>query len=122
MNNKFPLSNIRQLVEETLELWHVPGLAVAVVKDGQVILCEGFGLRNIEKNLAVTSDTLFPIASCTKAFTAMSVGLLVDAGKLDWDKPVRDYLPTFKLQDLFASERITPLDLLTHRSGLPGMT
>jgi CubicO group peptidase (beta-lactamase class C family) len=94
-------------------------LAVAVVKEGQIILCDGFGLRNISNGMPVTADTLFPIASCTKAFTAMSVGLLVDAGKLDWDKPVREYLPTFKLQDTFATERMSPRDLLTHRSGLP---
>jgi CubicO group peptidase (beta-lactamase class C family) len=119
MDSKFPRTEFQEFIKQTLELWHVPGLAVAVVKDGQVILCEGFGLRNMSSGLPVTADTLFPIASCTKAFTAMSVGLLVDAGKLDWDKPVRDYLPTFTLQDKFASERMTPRDLLTHRSGLP---
>ncbi|MCK4823678.1 serine hydrolase, partial [bacterium] len=89
------------------------------IKNGQVILCEGYGARNTAENLPVTPETLFPIASCTKAFTAMSVALLVDEGKLDWDKPVREYLPTFKLQDKFASEHMTPRDLLTHRSGLP---
>lgn len=117
--DKFSISEFREFVSTTLQQWHVPGLAVAVVKDGQVILCEGFGQRDIDHNLPVTAETLFPIASCTKAFTAMTVGLLVDAGKLDWDKPVRDYLPTFKLQDAFATERMTARDLLTHRSGLP---
>ena len=119
MNEKYPKSEFEEFVLKTLELWHVPGLAVGVIKDGQIILCEGYGLRNITKNLLVTPDTLFPIGSCTKAFTAMSVGLLVDEGKLNWDKPVQEYLPTFKLQDTFASERMTPRDLLTHRSGLP---
>jgi CubicO group peptidase (beta-lactamase class C family) len=119
MDGEFPESELCEFVDDTLKLWHVPGLAVAVVKDDQVILCEGFGLRNIEDDLPVTPDTLFPIASCTKAFAAMSVGLLVEAGKLDWDKPVREYLPTFKLHDTVATERMTPRDLLTHRSGLP---
>jgi len=119
MDEKYPKSEFKEFVEKALELWHVPGLAVAVIKNGHVILCEGYGVRNIAENLPVTPETLFPIASCTKAFTAMSVALLVDEGKLDWDKPVRDYLPTFKLQDKFASERMTPRDLLTHRSGLP---
>jgi CubicO group peptidase (beta-lactamase class C family) len=119
MDTKFQMTEFQEFIKQTLELWHVPGLAVAVVKEGQVVLCEGFGLRNISNSKPVTADTLFPIASCTKAFTAMSVGLLVDAGKLDWDKPVREYLPTFKLQDTFATERMTPRDLLTHRSGLP---
>lgn len=119
MDVKFPESEFKEFVDKTLELWHVPGLAVAVIKDGQVILCEGFGFRNVTHALPVTSETLFPLASCTKAFTAMSVGLLVDAGKLEWDKPVKDYLPTFKLWDPFATERMTPRDLLSHRSGLP---
>jgi CubicO group peptidase (beta-lactamase class C family) len=117
--SKFSLPELRQLVADSLELWLVPGAAVAVVQDGQVLFSEGFGLRNIGQNLPVTADTLFPIASCTKAFTAMSAGLLVDEGLLDWDRPVRDYLPDFKLQDPFASQRMSMRDLLTHRSGLP---
>ena len=119
MDSTSLMSELRPFVEETLELWHVPGLAVAVIQDGQVILCEGFGLRNVEHNLPVTPETLFPIASCSKAFTAMTVALLVEAGKLDWDKPVREYLPSFRLQDAVATEHMTPRDLLTHRSGLP---
>jgi CubicO group peptidase (beta-lactamase class C family) len=119
MNERYLKNEFKEFVEKTLELWHVPGVAVGVIKDGEVILCEGFGLRNIAKNLPVTADTVFPIASCTKAFTAMCVGLLVDEGKLDWDKPVRDYMPDFKLKDTFATDHMTPRDLLTHRSGLP---
>jgi CubicO group peptidase (beta-lactamase class C family) len=113
------MTELPDFIKQTQELWHVPGSAVAVVKDSQVILCEGFGLRNMSKEMPVAADTLFPIGSCTKAFTAMCVGLLVDEGKLEWDKPLRDYLPTFKLQDNFASEHMTPRDLLCHRSGLP---
>jgi len=119
MNMSFPESEFKEFVEKTLAFWHVPGLAIAVVKDGKVILCEGFGLRNVTHALPVTAETLFPIASCTKAFTAMSIALLVEAGRLEWDKPVKDYLPTFKLWDAFATERVTPRDLLAHRSGLP---
>jgi CubicO group peptidase (beta-lactamase class C family) len=115
----FSLPEFRQSVADSLKLWRVPGAAVAVVQDGQVLFSEGFGLRNIEQDLPVTAGTLFPIASCTKAFTAMSAGLLVDEGRLEWDRPVRDYLPDFKLQDPFASERMSMRDLLTHRSGLP---
>ena len=99
--------------------WKVPGLAISIIKDGKVILAEGFGYRDIEKKLKVTPHTLFAIGSCTKAFTAAAVGLLVDEGKVEWDQPVRTYLPSFKLQDVVASERMTPRDLLTHRSGLP---
>jgi CubicO group peptidase (beta-lactamase class C family) len=111
---------LKDFIEETLALWHVPGLAVAVIQDGQTILCEGYGLRHIGASLPVTSETLFPIASCTKAFTALALGLLVDAGKLDWDKPLKQYLPDFQMWDAFAAERLTPRDLLCHRSGLPG--
>ncbi len=111
--------NLEPFIQETLERWHVPGVAVAVVKEGEVIHCGGYGLRDRAHNLPVTPDTLFPIASCTKAFTAMCVGLLVDEGKLEWDKPLREYLPTFKLKDDFASSHMTPRDLLCHRSGLP---
>src|SRR3954465_7221403 len=119
MTKELSLDEIRSFVRDALRLWKVNGAAVAIVKDGEVLLCEGFGLRNVAQQLAVTQETLFPIASCTKAFTAMSIGLLVDEGKLEWDKPVREYMPAFKMHDPFVSERITPRDLLTHRSGLP---
>lgn len=99
--------------------WKVPGIGIGVVKDGEVILTAGYGLRDIEQKLPVTENTIFAIGSSSKAFAAASVALMVDDGKLDWDKPVRDYLPNFKLKDDFASERMSPRDLLCHRSGLP---
>ncbi|MCX6046407.1 MAG: serine hydrolase [Chloroflexi bacterium] len=118
-SDTFVVEQIREFIKDSLALWKVPGVAVAVVRNGEILLSEGFGLRNVESQLPVTPQTLFPIASCTKAFTAMSLGLLVDAGKLAWDKPVKEYLPALKLHDPFATERITPRDLITHRSGLP---
>jgi CubicO group peptidase (beta-lactamase class C family) len=99
--------------------WNVPGLALLVLKDGEVVLSQGFGKRNVARDLDVTPRTLFPIGSSSKAFTAAAIALLVEEGKLEWDKPVRAYLPSFKLHDSFASERVTPRDLLCHRSGLP---
>lgn len=99
--------------------WKVPGIGVAVVQDGEVIHAEGYGLRDREKELPVTADTIFAIGSSTKAFAAAAVAAMVDDGKLEWDKPVRNYLPEFKLKDDFASARMTPRDLLCHRSGLP---
>jgi len=113
------LKGFSKFVDTMLKEWDVPGAAVAIVKDGKVVYAEGFGYRDMEKKLKVTPDTLFAIGSCTKAFTATVLGILVDEGKLEWDKPVREYLPTFKLQDTFASEQMTPMDLVTHRSGLP---
>lgn len=99
--------------------WKVPGLAIAVVQDGKVVLLKGYGYRDVEKNLPVTARTLFGIGSISKSFTVTSMGMLVDEGKLDWDKPVRNYLPAFKLYDPVSSERVTPRDLITHRTGLP---
>jgi CubicO group peptidase (beta-lactamase class C family) len=110
---------IHNFVEETLDAWKVPGAAVALIKDDTVVLCEGFGKRDREAGLPVTADTLFPIASVTKSFTALSIGLLVDEGRLAWDTPVREFLPSFRLNDPVASERVTPRDLLCHRTGLP---
>ncbi len=118
-HEKVNFKGFDKFVFETMEEWKVPGLAIAVVKDGKVILSRGYGFRNVEKRLKVTPKTLFAIGSCTKAFTATAMGILVDEGKLDWDKPVREYLPAFKLKDSFASERMAPRDLVCHRSGLP---
>ncbi|UCF20553.1 MAG: serine hydrolase [Gemmatimonadota bacterium] len=97
----------------------LPGLAIAVVKDGEVILSKGYGYRDLDGQLPVTSSTLFAIGSITKSFTVTVLGMLADEGKLDWDVPVRTYLPDFRLQDDVAGERMTPRDLVTHRSGLP---
>src|SRR5918911_376082 len=113
------LEGFADLVRATAGEWKVPGAAVAVVKDGAVIFCQGFGLRDVGRRLEVTPHTLFPIASCTKAFTTLGLAILVDEGKLDWDAPVRRYVPTFALHDPVATERMTPRDLVTHRSGLP---
>lgn len=113
------LAAIRAYADTTRAAWKVPGLALAIVKDGKVILSEGFGYRNLNDSLPVTDTTLFAIGSCTKAFTTMAMGMLVDDGKLEWDKSVRSYLPDFQLYDEYASDHIMPLDLVTHRSGLP---
>lgn len=113
------LEDYGQLVQGMIDAWRVPGLAVAIVKDGEVIYQKGFGFRDREKKLPVTEDTLFAIGSSTKAFTTFVMGTLVDEGKLDWDKPVSTFLPGFKLYDRTATELMTPRDLVTHRSGLP---
>jgi CubicO group peptidase (beta-lactamase class C family) len=119
---KAPDENLKgfdKFILKTMEEWKVPGLAISIVKDGKVIFSEGFGFRDVKQGLKVTPRTLFAIGSCTKAFTAAAMGILVDEGKLDWDKPVREFLPAFKLKDSFATERMTPRDLVCHRSGLP---
>jgi CubicO group peptidase (beta-lactamase class C family) len=120
MDPKYPLPEFETFVRQVLEQWHIPGLSAAIVKEDRTILCTGFGMRNIAGGLPVTGDTLFPIASCSKAFTALAMGMLVEEGRLDWDAPVREVMPDFRLYDEVASQRITPRDLLCHRSGLPG--
>ena len=99
--------------------WKVPGAALAVVRDGRVVLAKGYGLRDIEASLPVSATTQFLICSITKSFTATAMALLQSEGRVDWTKPVREYLPEFRLQDPVASERVTVRDLLCHQSGLP---
>ncbi len=113
------LSTIGDYVQEAMASWQVPGLALAVVKGDEIVHLQGYGVRDLESQAPITPDTLFAIASATKAFTAMGAALLVDEGLLEWDKPVREYLPGFRLSDSYAAEHITVRDLLCHRSGLP---
>jgi CubicO group peptidase (beta-lactamase class C family) len=113
------LQGLDEFVHIIMQEWKVPGLALSVIKENEVIYARGFGQRDKEQGLPVTPQTLFPIASCTKAFTTAALGILADQGKLDWDTPVRAYIPSFKLYDPVASERVTPRDLVSHRTGLP---
>ncbi|MEQ9027379.1 MAG: serine hydrolase domain-containing protein, partial [Aggregatilineales bacterium] len=113
------LKGFEQFVKDTMEEWQVPGVAIAIVKDDEVVYAEGFGYRDVENELPVTPETIFAIGSSTKSFTATSAGIMVDDGKLDWNTPIRKWLPSFELHDRFASERMTLADLLCHRSGLP---
>lgn len=113
------LALIRQHIEAAMEAWQVPGVAVAIVENGEVILAEGFGWRDVENQLPVTSKTLFGIGSSTKAFTTAVFQMLVEENVLNWDQPIRHWLPGFRLQDRWATEHITPRDFALHRSGLP---
>ena len=112
-------SDLENLVEASMQEWKVPGLALAVIQDGEVVLQKGYGVRDTETGLPVTADTQFLLCSITKSFTAAGLGLLVDERKLDWDRPVRELLPEFRLHDPVATERLTVRDLLCHHSGLP---
>jgi CubicO group peptidase (beta-lactamase class C family) len=113
------LDGLDNFITQAMKDWKVPGLAITVVQDGQVILTKGYGYRDSERKLPVTPNTLFCIASMTKSFVVTELGTLVDEGKLDWDKPVYDYLQDFRMYDSVVTERLTPRDLVTHRSGLP---
>ena len=98
--------------------YNIPGMAVVIVKDGQIMLSKGYGVKNTLTNEPVDDHTLFAIASNTKAFTAAALAMLVDEGKLTWEDRVKDYLPYFELYDPYVSNAMTIRDLLCHRSGL----
>ncbi len=101
-----------------VQQWGIPGLAIAVVKDDSVVFARGYGVRRLGSTSAVTPHTIFAIGSCTKAFTAAALGMLVDSGTIAWDEPVTRYLQGFTLADPYVSRELTVRDLLTHRSGL----
>jgi CubicO group peptidase (beta-lactamase class C family) len=113
-----PFAGLDAYVEDAMKTWEVPGLAIAVVKDGETVLARGYGVCELGGHRAVTADTVFPIASCTKSFTAACVGMLVDEGKVGWDDPVRKHLPGFEVADPHVSRHATLRDLLCHRTGL----
>jgi CubicO group peptidase (beta-lactamase class C family) len=102
-----------------LKEWNAPGVTIAVVEKNKVVYTGGFGYRDYEKKLPVTENTLFAIGSCTKAFTASMIGMLVKEGKVDIDKPVRDYLPELKFQNEYTNDHATLRDMMCHRTGLP---
>ena len=110
-------------LEQQRQNLHIPGMALAIVKDGEVILQHGFGLRDIENDLPVTPETLFQIGSTTKAFTATLIAMLVEEGKMNWDDPAADHIPGFALQVESENEDdvITIRDLMSHRSGFSRM-
>lgn len=113
------LAGFDGFIEMTRQEWQVPGIAVAAIRDGEVVFSSGFGSRDVERDLPVTAKTLFPLASVTKSFTATAMALLVDDGVVEWDTPVKEYLPDFELYDSELTDRVTPRDLLSHRTGLP---
>lgn len=106
-----------EYAQGSFDAYEVPGAAVAIVKDGQVVLTRGFGVRRLGEPAPVDADTLFAIASNSKAFTAAVLATLVDEGKLSWDDHVIDHLPAFRVYDPYATREFTVRDLLSHRSG-----
>ncbi|GGY07719.1 serine hydrolase [Massilia dura] len=113
-----PAFDLAQDVNRVLKTFDVPGIAIAIVKDGKVVAAQGFGVRRLGDPAPVTPKTLFEIASNSKAFTAVALAKLVDEGKLAWDDPVIKHLPDFRMHDGYVTQEMTVRDLLTHRSGL----
>ena len=112
------LVDLDAYVARAMKTFQVPGLALAVVKDGQVVVAKGYGVKKLGEAAAVDAHTLFGIASNTKLFTATALGLLVEDGKIEWDAPVVRYLPSFQMWDPYVTRELTVRDLLVHRSGL----
>jgi CubicO group peptidase (beta-lactamase class C family) len=104
------LKGVDQVITAMMAEFHVPGLGVGIIKDSQVVFAKGYGFRDVESKASVTPRTLFAIGSNSK---------LVDEGKIDWRKPVRTWLPDFQLYDDYAGQNMTPMDLVSHVSGLP---
>lgn len=107
-----------QYIEKVLKTFEVPGLSVSIVKDGKVLLAKGYGIKKLGMNDRVDANTLFSIASNSKAFTATALAMLVEEGKLKWDDRVIDHLPWFKMADSYVTTNLTVRDLLVHHSGL----
>lgn len=112
-----PLEGLDAYIRKSLADWQVPGLAIAVVKDDKVVFLKGYGVREVGKPALVDEQTIFPLASVSKPFTAAAIALLVDEGKVSWDDPVIKYLPWFQLRDPWVTREVTVRDLLAHRLG-----
>ncbi len=113
-----PEPGFDEYVEKAMKEWEVPGLAIAIVKDDKIVFARGYGVRELGGAAGVNEQTLFAIGSSSKAFTAATIALLVDEGKLKWDDPVTKYLPALQLFDPYSTRELTVRDLLTHRSGM----
>ncbi|QQS42220.1 MAG: serine hydrolase [Acidobacteriota bacterium] len=113
-----PLAGFDEYVRKAIADWEVPGVAIAIVKDDKVVFAKGFGVRKLGDPTPVDEKTLFAIGSSSKAFTAATVAILVDEGKLKWDDKASEHLPGFELFDPYASQQLTIRDTLSHRSGL----
>ena len=113
-----PPSDLDAYVTSSMKTFDVPGMAVAIVKDGKVVVAKGYGVRKLGDPTPVDEFTLFGIGSNTKAFTTAALATLIDEGKLSWDDPVYQRLPGFVMYDPYVSHEMTIRDLLTHRSGM----
>lgn len=111
------IANVESRISEVMEQWNVEGLSLGIVKDGQTVLAKGYGRRDKAAEKDMTEKTVLPIGSATKSFTALALGMLVDEGKLDLDKPVKDYIPWLELYTPELTEHVTARDLLCHRTG-----
>ena len=113
-----PGADFDEYVNKAIKDWGVPGVAIAIVKDDRIVFAKGFGVRELDKPTPVDEQTLFAIGSSSKAFTAASIAMLVDEGKIKWEDAATKYLPGLQLFDPYSTRELTVSDLLSHRSGL----
>jgi len=113
-----PPADLDAYVASSMKIFDIPGMAVAIVKDGRIVVAKGYGVRKLGDPTPVDEFTMFGIGSNTKAFTTAALATLVDEGKLSWDDPVYQRLPGFVMYDPYVSHEMTIRDLLTHRSGM----
>jgi CubicO group peptidase (beta-lactamase class C family) len=116
--NQDQIEHLDAYYSQALKEWNVPGMAVALVKNDEIVFAKGYGYADLEKKTPVDEQTLFAIASNTKAFTATAIAQLVEQGRLNWNDRVRDHLPWFEMADPYVGRKMTVEDLLCHRSGL----
>ena len=110
---------LEQTIAKLREDYHVAGMSVALIRNGELVSIDGYGLRNVAEDLPMTGDTVMPIGSITKTFTSLALAMLADEGKLDWDEPVKTYIPWLRLNSEILTENVTARDLMCHRTGTP---
>ncbi len=112
------LAGFDEFMEKTLKDWNAPGIGVGIVVGDKLVFAKGYGYRDYGNKMPITANTLFPIASNTKLFTAVPAGFLVEEGKLTWDRPIRESVPTIEFYDSFLNNTVTLRDMLAHRTGI----
>src|SRR5262245_13186680 len=112
------LQGFDAFMEKTLKDWNAPGIGVGIVVGDKLVFAKGYGYRDYEQKLPITSNTLYPIASNTKLFTAVAAGFLVEEGKLTWDRPIRESVRSIEFYDNTLNNSVTLRDMLAHRTGI----
>ncbi len=117
-SQQIQLDSLDLQIHQVIKDFEIPGLSIGIVRNDSIIFSKGYGNLEIHNERKVDENTIFGIGSISKSFTALTLGILVDEGKVDWDDKVKEYLPYFELYDPYVTDNFTIRDLLTHRSGL----